>query len=118
MQRSSAATSNAICRSSSTLDYDEHVQLSVLVTANAVWLGMSRINEFVEVPRGDAKALARALRDIKATAFFADRADAEIAGEGTVAYGDVVKVIDAAASAGFTDWRVTSEHALSARPQL
>lgn len=97
---------------------DERVHLAVLVTTDRIWLGLSRVNEFQAIERGDTASLASALRAHKASAFFADRTDIEIAGEDTVAYGDVVKVVDAAAAAGFTEWRVMSHLALSARPQL
>jgi hypothetical protein len=56
------------------------------------------------------------LQDHKASAFFADRRDLEIAGADDVVYGDVVKTIEIATKLGFTDWTVLPPAGLAARP--
>ena len=52
------------------------------------------------------------------SAFFADRTDLEVAGEANATYGDVAKVIDAATTAGFVDWKITEPGRLTAPPSL
>ena len=93
--------------------------LSILVAQDGVWLGVSRANEFTEVKPGpdQARDLAKALADRKASALFADRTDVEIAGEAGVPYAEVVAVVDAATTAGFTGWRIATPRALAARPE-
>ena len=99
---------------------DEHVVLSLLVTRAQIWVGLSRVSEFQEIVRGPAELdkLAEALSAHKASAFFVDRIDVEIAGDGDVPYSDVVGVIDVAAKAGFTAWQLTDPPGLAARPSL
>ena len=83
-------------------------------------VGLSRVDEFQQLARGPglADALARALKEQKASAFFADRTDIEIGADDAVSYADVVRVIDAAAKVGFTDCRLVRLQELSARPTL
>jgi hypothetical protein len=97
---------------------DERVMLSLLVTENEIWVGLSRVNEFEKIERGPSQMdkLTEVLRTQKASAFFADHTDFEIAAEDRVAYGDVVSVIDAAAKVGFVDWQFTDPNGLAARP--
>lgn len=84
----------------------EYLELSVLVAKEQIWVGLSRINEFQEITGRDFAKLEQVLKEHKASAFFADRSDVEIAGEDDVVYGDIVKTIDLATKVGFTDWKV------------
>ena len=99
---------------------DERVVLSLLVTRQKIWIGMSRVDEFQAIAAGPSQQdqLAKALRAHKASAFFADRVDYEIAAEGDVAYADVVSAIDTAATAGFLDWQLTDPEGLAAPGQI
>lgn len=106
---------------------DEHVTLSVLVQAERVWVGLSRVNEFQEIPKkGDGDydwdKFETTLKEHKASAFFADRADIEIAGESTsqspVDYNSVIKAMDLAVKVGFIDVGLTDPAGLAARPQM
>jgi hypothetical protein len=98
---------------------DENVKLSILVTKDKLWLGLSRLNEFQAVAR-DASfdaTLTKLLQEHKKGAFFVDRDDVELAGEDDVTYADIVRVIRAAKAAGFTSWQLTDPKHLAARPQ-
>lgn len=106
---------------------DEHVTLSVLVQAERVWVGLSRVNEFQEIPKkGDGAhdwdKFETTLKEHKASAFFADRTDIEIAGESTsqspVEYDNVIKAMDLAVKVGFIDVGLTDPAGLAARPQM
>ena len=58
--------------------------LSVLVQADRIWVGLSRVNEFQEIPKKgdeqDWEKFETTLKEHKASAFFADRTDIEVAG--------------------------------------
>lgn len=105
---------------------DETVTLSVLVQADRIWVGLSRVNEFQEIPKTaeghDWGKFETTLKDHKASAFFADRADVEIAAESTTAapvkYQDVIKAMDVAVKVGFIDVGLSDPAGLAARPSL
>ena len=105
---------------------DEHVTLSVLVQADRIWVGLSRVNEFQEIPKNaddqDWEKLETTLKEHKASAFFADRSDIEVAGESTtqqpVEYQDVIHAMDVAVKVGFIDVGLTDPAGLAARPQM
>jgi biopolymer transport protein ExbD len=105
---------------------DETVTLSVLVQADRIWVGLSRVNEFQEIPKkGDVhdwEKLETTLKEHKASAFFADRTNIEVAGESTtqapVPYQDVIQTMDVAIKVGFIDVGLTDPAGLAARPQL
>ena len=105
---------------------DEHVTLSVLVQSDRIWVGLSRVNEFQEIPKKadmhDWEKFETTLKEHKASAFFADRTDIEIAGESTtqapVPYQDVVKAMDYGIKVGFIDVGLTDPAGLAARPQM
>jgi biopolymer transport protein ExbD len=105
---------------------DEHVTLSVLVQAERVWVGLSRVNEFQEIPKKgedhDWDKFETTLKEHKASAFFSDRSDIEIAGESTtqspVEYNDVIRAMDVAIKVGFLDVGLTDPAGLAARPQM
>jgi len=105
---------------------DEHVTLSVLVQADRIWVGLSRINQFQEIPKkGDTQDWERfenTLKENKASAFFADRTDIEVAAESTsqspVEYQDIIHAMDVAVKVGFVDVGLTDPNGLAARPSL
>ena len=105
---------------------DEHVTLSVLVQADRIWVGLSRVNEFQEIPKKgeeqDWEKFETTLKEHKASAFFADRSDIEVAGESTtqspVTYQDVIHAMDVAVKVGFIDVGLTDPAGLAARPQM
>lgn len=105
---------------------DETVTLSVLIQADRIWVGLSRVNEFQEIPKGaegqDWTKFETTLKEHKASSFFADRADIEIAAESTTAtpveYKDVIKAMDYAVKVGFIDVGLSDPAGLAARPSL
>ena len=106
---------------------DEHVTLSVLVQSDKIWVGLSRVNEFQEIaklPSGeqDWEKFETTLKEHKASAFFADRSDIEIAGESTqqapVSYQDIIHAMDVAVKVGFIDVGLTDPAGLAARPSM
>lgn len=105
---------------------DENVTLSVLVQADRIWVGLSRVNEFQEIPKKpddhDWERFATTLKEHKSSAFFADRTDIEIAGESTtqspVNYQSVIRAMDLAVQVGFIDVGLTDPAGLAARPQM
>jgi len=105
---------------------EEHVTLSVLVQADRIWVGLSRVNEFQEIPKKgdehDWDKFETTLKEHKASAFFADRTDIEIAGESTtqqpVEYKNVIRAMDLGVKVGFIDVGLTDPAGLAARPQM
>jgi biopolymer transport protein ExbD len=105
---------------------DETVILSVLVTNDRIWLGLSRVNDFQDIPKKgeeqDWEKFETTLKEHKASSFFADRADLEIAAESTnaapVKYQDLVHAMDVAVKVGFVDVGLSDPAGLSARPQM
>src|SRR4051812_25812148 len=106
---------------------DEHVTLSVLVQADKIWVGLSRVNEFQDIPKlpsgdYDWDKFETTIKQHKASAFFADRADLEIAAESTTAqpvkYQDVIRAMDVAVKVGFIDVGLSDPNGLAARPQM
>jgi biopolymer transport protein ExbD len=105
---------------------DEHVTLSVLVQADHIWVGLSRVNEFQDIAKkGDSQDWEKfetTLKEHKASAFFADRTDIEVAGESTtqspVEYQDIIHAMDVAVKVGFIDVGLTDPAGLAARPQM
>jgi biopolymer transport protein ExbD len=105
---------------------DEHVTLSVLVQADRIWVGLSRVNEFQDIPKKaedqDWEKLESTLKEHKASAFFADRSDLEIAAESTIAapveYQDIIHAMDVAVKVGFIDVGLSDPQGLAARPSL
>jgi biopolymer transport protein TolR len=105
---------------------DEHVTLSVLVQADRIWVGLSRVNEFQEIPKKgdeqDWEKFETTLKEHKSSAFFADRTDIEVAAESTsqsvVKYQDIIHAMDVAVKVGFIDVGLTDPNGLAARPSL
>ncbi|HEY0195303.1 MAG TPA: biopolymer transporter ExbD [Kofleriaceae bacterium] len=105
---------------------EDRVTLSVLVQADKIWVGVSRVNEFQEIAKKgedqDWEKLETTLKEHKASAFFADRSDVEIAAESTTAapvkYQDIIHAMDLAVKVGFIDVGLSDPQGLSARPSL
>src|ERR1700733_6253351 len=105
---------------------DERVILSVLLQSDRIWVGLSRVNEFQEIPKkGDQQDWERfenTLKENKASAFFSDRTDIEVAAESTssaeVKYQDIIHAMDVAVKVGFVDVGLTDPNGLAARPSL
>jgi biopolymer transport protein ExbD len=103
------------------------VILSVLVQSDKIWVGLSRVNEFQDIPKlaggeHDWDKFETTIKQHKTSAFFADRADIEIAAESTpgspVKYQDVIHAMDVAVKVGFIDVGLSDPAGLAARPQL
>jgi biopolymer transport protein ExbD len=101
-------------------------KLSVLVDADEIWVGVSRVNDFQKIPRTDAgydwARLEATLKDHKASAFFDHQTAIEIAADSPVgrpvAYQSLIAAMDVAVKVGFVDVGLTDPQGLSARPQL
>lgn len=95
-------------------------ELSILVTADRIWIGVSRANESVAVSRTpaghDLDQVERVLAEHKRGARFAQRDEIEVAGDDAVPYGDVASVLERADKAGFVFARLVPPAELSARP--
>jgi biopolymer transport protein ExbD len=106
---------------------NETVVLSVLVQSDKIWVGLSRVNEFQDIPKlasgeHDWEKFSTTVKQHKTSAFFADRSDIEIAAESTVQspvkYQDVIHAMDVAVKVGFIDVGLSDPAGLAARPQL
>jgi biopolymer transport protein ExbD len=106
---------------------DEHVTLSILVQADRIWVGLSRVNEFQEIAKlasgeQDWDKLKTTLEVHKKSAFFQERQDVEIAAESTqqspVKYQDIIHAMDTAVQVGFIDVGLSDPAGLAARPTL
>jgi len=110
---------------SNTVIDDDHPTLSVLVQADKIWVGVSRINEFQQIDKKgeeqDWDKFYSTLKEQKATTFFSDRTDIEVAGESTttspVNYKDIIHAMDIAVKVGFVDVGLSDPGGLAARPQ-
>jgi biopolymer transport protein ExbD len=105
----------------------ETVILSVLVQSDKIWVGLSRVNEFQDIPKlasgeHDWDKFETTIKQHKTSAFFADRADIEIAAESTlqspVKYQDVIHAMDVAVKVGFIDVGLSDPAGLAARPTM
>lgn len=107
---------------------DERVMLSVLIQSDRIWVGLSRVNEFLPIPKKgddqDWEKFEATLKEHKASAFFTnpERNDIEIAAESMAAapvkYQDIIHAMDIAVKVKFTDVGLTDPQGLSARPTL
>ena len=101
-------------------------KLSVLVDTDQIWIGVSRVNEFEAIPKVngqyDWQKLEDRLKAQKASSFFLDKTDIEIAAQSTAAspvtYQNLVAAMDVAVKVGFLDVGLTEPASLSARPTL
>jgi hypothetical protein len=100
---------------------DDQIRLSILLDKDRIWVGLSRVLEFEEIPNRqtyDFVKLEKALKEHKASADFTDRYDAELAADGGVTAGDVLSAFDVACKVGFIDLAVLPRAQLSAGPAL
>ena len=101
-------------------------KLSVLIDADEIWVGVSRVNDFEKIPRTaagyDWARLEAALKQHKASAFFDNKTDIEIAADSTpdhpITYQALIATMDVAVKTGFIDVGITDPRGLSARPTL
>ena len=101
-------------------------RLSVLLDADQIWIGVSRVNDFQSIPRTPAgydwAKLEDALKVHKASAFFEHATAIEIAADSSsahpVAYQSLIAAMDVAVKTGFIDVGITDPQGLSARPVL
>lgn len=104
---------------------DEKVVLSVLLSADKIWLGLSRVGDYQEIPKNaegkhDWTKFESTLKDHKASAYFTDRGDLELAAESItgseVKYQDVIQAMDIAIKIGFNDVGLSDPAGLTVRP--
>jgi biopolymer transport protein ExbD len=102
-------------------------KLSLLVEHDDIWIGVSRVNDFERIPRiagggYDWPRVEERLKVQKASPFFNDKTDIEIAASSTkdnpIAYQQLISAMDVAVKAGFLDVGLTQAEGLSARPEL
>jgi biopolymer transport protein ExbD len=99
-------------------------KLSVLIDADEIWVGVSRVNDFTKIPRTatgyDWVKLEETLKQQKASAFFDKKTDIEIAANSTpsrpIAYQSMIAAMDVALKTGFIDVGLTDPRGLSAYP--
>lgn len=105
---------------------DPDPELSVLVEADEIWVGVSRIEEYERIPRTatgyDWPKLELSLRAHKTTGLFVDNPVIQVAAESTksepVPYQAMVFAMDVALKVGFSDVKITDPDGLAARPHL
>ena len=101
-------------------------ELSVLVEADEIWVGVSRIEEYERIPKTaagyDWSKLETSLRAHKTTGLFVDNTVIQVAVESTktepVPYQAMVLAMDVALKVGFADVKITDPDGLAARPHL
>jgi biopolymer transport protein ExbD len=111
---------------SAVMDTEEKLILSVLLQSDKIYVGVSRINDFQEIPKkGDQQdwdKFEATIAEHKKSANFADRTDLEIAAEssatGVVKYQDIITAMDIAVKSGFLDVGLSDPAGLAARPTL
>ncbi|NVB82435.1 MAG: hypothetical protein HOV81_28910 [Kofleriaceae bacterium] len=96
-------------------------QLSVLLDPKVIWVGVSKLNEFQEIPdTGDERDFAKlemTLREHKASELFGERTDVEL-GAAAGTSSQVLHALGALCDAGFVDIALLPRDQLSAVPQL
>ena len=105
---------------------DERPILSVLLQSDRIWVSLSRVNDYQEIPKkGDQQDWERfeaTLKEHKSSEYFSNRTDLEIAAESTAAapvkYQDIIHAMDIAVRAGFLDVGLSDPQGLAARPTL
>lgn len=104
----------------------EDPELSVLIEADEIWIGLSRVEEYQRIPKSDAgydwNKLEELLRVHKASAFFTEKANIQIAAESTktepVPYQAMILAMDVAVKTGFSDVAMSDPDGLYARPHM
>jgi biopolymer transport protein ExbD len=98
------------------------VRASILIQEELVWVGLSRINDFRQIPKKgsdyDWTALKELLTEHKNSSYFTGRQDIEIAAEDKIDYQTIITTMDTAIASGFIDVGLADPASLSARPQL
>ena len=109
-------------RDAQNVDDPELPVLSVLVQADKIQIGLSRVNEFQEIsklPDGtqDWNKFRDTLKSHKASSYFQGRSDIEIAAESTpssaVKYQDIITAMDIAKTVEFVDVGLTDPNGLA-----
>jgi biopolymer transport protein ExbD len=108
------------------LDGCDDPRLSILIDADDIWVGVSRVNDFTKIPRAatgyDWARLEDALKQQKASALFDHKTAIEIAANSTrerpIAYQALIAAMDVAVKVGFVDVGVTDPQGLSVYPTL
>jgi biopolymer transport protein TolR len=104
----------------------DDVRLSVLIDADQIWVGASRVNDFQKIPKipagYDWRALEDALRQHKTSPWFQDKTAIEIAVDSTpahpITYQTMIAAMDVAVKTGFVDVGLTDPQGLTSRPVL
>lgn len=104
----------------------EDPELSVLIEADEIWIGVSRVDDYQRIPKTgtgyDWAKLEELLKAHKSSVFFSDKANIQIAAESTrtepVSYQQIVMAMDVAVKVGFADVGLSDPEGLAARPHL
>jgi len=104
----------------------EDPELSVLIEADEIWIGVSRVDDYQRIPKTgtgyDWAKLEELLKAHKSSAFFSDKANIQIAAEAThtepVSYQQIVMAMDVAVKVGFSDVGLSDPEGLAARPHI
>jgi len=100
--------------------YDTPVILTVLVQRDSYYVGISRYYQSDTVPNGahghDPDALAAKLRQYRDSGYFGTRKDAEVAGDATASYGDLIGAAEVLKREGFTIRFMSADRVHSTRP--
>lgn len=107
-------------------DTCDEPKLSMLVDSDSVWIGVSRVNEFEQIPKTaagyDWDKVRERLQAQRKSPFFVGKTDIEVAANSTAAtpipYNELIAAMDVAVQSGFLDVGLTDPNGLSARPTL
>ena len=102
---------------------DERVALSILFNPDRIWFGISRVNEFQDIPATssgvpDYQKLEDLLKQHKASAFFVDRRDLELSADPKVTSGAFAAGLAVVCRFGWTELSMLRLDQISARPTL
>ncbi len=105
---------------------DDKVILSILVQADRITIGLSRLDQFFPITKigedQDWVKFESTLKEQKASSYFTERTDLEIAAESTTAqpvkYQDIIHAMDIAIKVGFLDVGLTDPAGLTAKPSM
>ena len=105
---------------------DDKVILSILVQADRITIGLSRLDQFFPITNigeeQDWVKFESTLKEQKASSYFTERTDLEIAAESTntqpVKYQDIIHAMDIAIKVGFLDVGLTDPAGLTAKPSM
>lgn len=101
----------------------EGVALSVLANPDQIWVGLSRVNEFQDIPPTgsgvpDYDKLETTLKLHKESAFFVDRTDLELSADPHVSSERFGELASIACKTGWTTLAMLRVDQISARPSL